>query len=145
MNEDLIYLVLYEVYSPRREQLQPRAILLGSPEFEIDTAVLNGHLGREVEALQLRDDSVRDLALAIVEKGFTYELLFQSVLGVRDIKSASATIEAEALEECLDHLEVRTPTRRFDDFFAAFASDNDEIVVSEVLKEAERIKAGVGA
>jgi hypothetical protein len=89
LSEELIYLVLYEDYSARREQLQPKGILLSCPEFEIDVRGLNGHFNRQVEVLQQRDEVVRDLARAILEKGYTYELVFESILGIRNITSAT--------------------------------------------------------
>ena len=85
---------------------------------------------------------VRELANAIVEKGYTYELVFESIIGIRNI--GSATIDRGQLQECLNLMDFKIEETRFDTFFESFVDESSEYIgVQDILKEAKRLNAGV--
>lgn len=147
LDEQMIALVLRQRFSREGEDPRPGRSLLRSPdfgEFEIDVDALNGAFTRRLKALARRDDVVRDLAASILEKGYTYRLLFESILGIRNIETA--TISEEQLEQCFQLLDFELEPKRFRAFFASFTDGSDDLVaVADILKEAERLRAGVEA
>lgn len=91
--EEVIYLVLYELFSQDRERHKPGRILLECPDFAVDVRALNEDFEKQIKILMQRDEVLQELATAILEKGYTFALLFESILGTKTIPSA--TIDEE--------------------------------------------------
>ena len=70
------------------------SILQQSPAFDIDVVALNQQFSRHVESLFQRDEVLHDLAASMLEKGYTYNLVFEQILGIRNIENAAIRLFA---------------------------------------------------
>ena len=120
------------------------SILQQSPAFDIDVVALNQQFSRHIESLFQRDEVLHDLASSMLEKGFTYNLVFEQILGIRNIENAA--IRKKELQECFHVLDFKLEPEAFDAFFASFTDGSEELIqVVDILKEAKRLNAGVDA
>lgn len=77
----------------------------------------------------------------MAERGLDYEMVFQTILGFKNLSNAE--MRRDHFQLCFQLLNFSVEQERFERFFTSFTTqDADSINVAEFLKEAKKLQHG---